>query len=168
MACCILPFIDVIAHAAVFPSLAASSSQSTPPWQHWEQRPSQPHPAGDPGALPGASGVCPGLSAQGWQGPSSWVHGSLTTSQAQAWALAQAGRPPPLSYLLSSFPLPALAPGKWLQVGPETANRQGLRHMKVCESLAVFDSPGLINLAFESSIRIQRATNLKTNTTKCG
>ena len=76
-------------------------------------------------------------------------------------AQAQAGRPPPLPCLLRSFPLPALAPGQWLQVGPETANGQGLRHMKVCESLAVFDSPDLINLAFESSIRIQRAAKLK-------
>lgn len=33
--------------------------------------------------------------------------------------------------------------------------------MKVCESLAVFDSPDLINLAFESSTGIQRAAKLE-------
>lgn len=33
--------------------------------------------------------------------------------------------------------------------------------MKVCESLAVFDSPDLINLAFESSTGIQRAGKLE-------
>lgn len=35
-----------------------------PPWQ--------PHLIGDPGALPGAGGVCPGLSSQGWRGLPSW------------------------------------------------------------------------------------------------
>lgn len=81
-------------------------------------------------------------------------------------AQAQAGRPPPLPCLLRSFPLPALAPGQWLQVGPETASGQGLRHLKVCESLAVFDSPDLINPAFESRSGSKEPQNLKTNTPK--
>lgn len=102
-------------------------------------------PAGTKWCVPWP-GVCPGLVGRT----------SLTTSQAQARVQVQAGRPP-LPCLLNSFPLPALAPGKWLQVVPETANRTGLRNMKVCESLAILDSPDLINLAFESNIRIQTA-----------
>lgn len=118
---------------AVFPSLTAP-------------------PRRGPRSSPRRQRCVPWPVSPGLEGPAELAHGGLTTSQAPAWVQVEAGRPP-LPCLLSSFPLPALAPGKWLQVGPEMANRQGLRHMKVCESLAVFDSPDLINLAFVSSVR---------------
>lgn len=74
------------------PSLAVF--HLTSPGQHGEQRPSQPHPTEDPGALAGAGGVCPGLSAKGWQSLPSWVHSGLTTSQALGFG-SGSGRPPP-------------------------------------------------------------------------
>lgn len=96
------------------------------------------------------------------------MHSGLTTSQAQAWvqAVAGCGRLPTLPRVLSSFPLPTLAPAKWLQVGPETANRLGPRHMKVCESLTALILGARINLVFESNSRIPRAGKVETRATK--
>lgn len=118
------------------------NSQSPPGGWHWEHTSQLAPPFKGPRNTSRRQraplGVCPGLSVQNWWGLKSKARSGLTTSQAQAWvqAVAGCGRLPTLPRLLSSLPLPTLAPAKRLQVGPETANRLGPRHMKVCESLA--------------------------------
>lgn len=63
----------------------------------WGAEPSQPHPTGDPGALAGAGGVCPGLSARGWQEPAEdWVHSGPDHITGPGLWLSS-GRPPPPS-----------------------------------------------------------------------
>lgn len=121
-----------------FSLLGLPTPQSPPPpgwhWEHTSQlAPPFKGPRNSSRRQWAPLGVCPGLSVQSWGGLQSEAHSGLTTSQAQArvQAAASCGRLPTLPHLLSSFSLPALGPAKWLQVGPETANRLEPRNMKV-------------------------------------
>lgn len=113
-----------------------------------------------PAALPGACGVpwlvCPGLAGPAKLGAQRPDH---ITGQGSG---SGSGRPPTPSLFAKLLSLTCSGSRKAVTSRSRNCQQaEALRHMKVCESLAVFDSPDLRNLALESSTGSQRAAKLE-------